>query len=161
MSMAEWMALPPPGSSPNVRPYCTSAGSNEPGGGPVACGWASHYGKFSLPAALVLDKNLRVNSAHFLFRDDRLFQVDLRFPIDAYNALSAELETNYGAGGLLVRDRVKTELGGMARVQRRWTTTWGAIELVDPAAPYSELDLKLSSSGARSARAGTASVSKS
>lgn len=159
MSLEAWRAMPPPGAlTPNVKATC----SNDPGAagsglvptpddrkaGMVLCAYLSRYGRFSFPERFTLDKHYRTTRLRYVFQNDRLIEIRCRAPVDAYVPLEARLKARYGPAGKLVRDKVSTGAGSLARVTQTWSTPQGSVQLTDPVPPFSDLSLRFVAAGA-------------
>ncbi|MFI4963756.1 MAG: hypothetical protein ACHP9T_00175 [Caulobacterales bacterium] len=152
MTEAAWKAMPPPGRlSPHARPACSNDAGGAPGltqaavrqsAGPVVCAYVDAYGKLSLPEAFTLDAKYRVDQMTVSFANDRLVEIRCNASTDAYDALVHDFQARYGPTAKLVRDKVRTEIGLLPRVTQTWSTPAGAIQLVDPTPPYTELSLR-------------------
>jgi hypothetical protein len=169
VSIAVWRAGPPPAPlDPKVMATCSSdpdggvaslkPTSAQAAAGIVVCGYVSHWGRYGFPQRFALEGPFRTNSVRYLFRDGRLSEIDCAAPVDAYNALMATLTLQYGPATHTFRDRVATELGDLPRVTQTWDRPSGLIELKDPVAPFSQLQLRIAGPTLTPPRKGAAGV---
>ncbi|MGH6964884.1 MAG: hypothetical protein ACREE0_10390 [Phenylobacterium sp.] len=148
MSLDAWRALPPPDGPATTSTAICSAGAAaspaKPADRAVDCVYRRTYGRFALQPAVTLPDGRRVTDIRYSFRDGRLAQIAYRLSVDAYESTVARLDARFGSASRVLRDTVRTPDGRLARVTRTWTAPGGVAQLVDPVAPYAQIEVRLS-----------------
>ena len=150
--LSVWWNLKPPGLvSDHVRPAC----SDDPGAASsdlrlsdvpadaVVCGYVDVYGHLRLPVTFPWRHGYQMDHLHYVFRQGRLTEIRASLENGAYNAITAEMTSNWGPPSQLIRDTTITELGRLPRVQVSWTPPGGRISIIDPSSS-GKLELRLS-----------------
>jgi hypothetical protein len=148
MTLDAWRALPPPdGPTTMSKAACSTGAATSPATpvhGAIECVYRRTYGRFALQPAVTLPDGRRVTDIRYSFRNGRLVQITYRLSVDAYESTVARLDARFGSASQVIRDTVRTRDGRLARVTRTWTSPKGAAQLVDPVAPYAQMEVRLS-----------------
>jgi hypothetical protein len=155
-TVAAWRSLKPPGPIPiHARQVCSSdpgaSGQLNLAGAPpgaVVCGYVDTYGATRVAVSFPWRK-YRMDHLRYVFEGGRLTQVRALIDNDAFEALAADFDRDYGPAKRIVRDTVASEIGRRPRVTETWATPHGVVEVVDPVPPFLKLSVRMMTQAAQ------------
>ncbi|HTX49674.1 MAG TPA: hypothetical protein VME40_09825 [Caulobacteraceae bacterium] len=160
MSLAAWRSEPlAPGIDPSARPACATdpalaaadpnplSPRGEDRTSALVCGYVSVYGRLALGAQVPLIGRFKASRLRFLFQDGRLAEIDCDASVDAFNDVTAFLDSLDGPPADAARDVLHSKIGSLAQVRMSWRRDGATIQLIDPEGPnYDHLTIRLAAS---------------
>jgi hypothetical protein len=152
MSLAQWKASALPGP-PAAGLQTTCSNEAEPAvpvgvkisasrseAGALVCSYVTRLGPNVLPQYFPLTKTYLARSPTFTFVSGKLYKIEFRSSIDAFDDLVAIFEGKFGPAGETIRDQVRTSYGQpLPRVQKIWRLSGGLVRITDPSARPDQL----------------------
>ena len=169
ITVGEWRSLPlPDGAGPQAVPACSRdeavvrvkgnpLTATDAGDGQETCAYVSLFGDAVLLHSVSFDAAYRASDLRYVFDEGRLAEIRFDASIDAYDDVRAALGRQFGPPATTRFDRVRTPEGWLQRVRLTWPAPGGAVTLVDPVPPFTELEVRLAPRGAPAAGALAAS----